>query len=130
MGWRRKAWSIPASAPAKKSQKKPRAPGRRHICLIWPLRGQGLKTDHSTPAPAGRFHGHCAMTPSRRANPMCCGWMLPKKRAMVGPLTFLEYGKSRPADPLRFGDIVLARKDVPAAYHLAVVVDDAFQDIT
>ena len=33
-------------------------------------------------------------------------------------------------DPLLFGDIVLARKDLPAAYHLAVVVDDAFQEVT
>ena len=28
------------------------------------------------------------------------------------------------------GDIVLARKDIGTSYHLAVVVDDAFQDIT
>ena len=53
-----------------------------------------------------------------------------KAAAMVGPLSFIEFGKSCPADPLRFGDIVLARKDVPAAYHLAVVVDDAFQGVT
>lgn len=33
-------------------------------------------------------------------------------------------------DPLLFGDIVLARKDLPAAYHLAVVVDDAHQNVT
>jgi glutamyl-Q tRNA(Asp) synthetase len=33
-------------------------------------------------------------------------------------------------DPLLFGDVVLARKDTPASYHLAVVVDDAFQDAT
>ncbi len=32
--------------------------------------------------------------------------------------------------PLLFGDIVLARKDMPAAYHLAVVVDDAYQGVT
>ena len=32
--------------------------------------------------------------------------------------------------PLLFGDIVLARKDMPAAYHLAVVTDDAFQGVT
>lgn len=32
-------------------------------------------------------------------------------------------------DPLLFGDVVLARKDIPASYHLAVVVDDAFQDV-
>lgn len=29
-----------------------------------------------------------------------------------------------------FGDVVLARKDTPASYHLAVVVDDALQGIT
>lgn len=34
------------------------------------------------------------------------------------------------ANPLLFGDIVLARKDTPASYHLAVVVDDAFQGVT
>jgi glutamyl-Q tRNA(Asp) synthetase len=28
------------------------------------------------------------------------------------------------------GDVVLARKDSPAAYHLAVVVDDAHQNIS
>lgn len=33
----------------------------------------------------------------------------------------------RPAD---WGDVVIARKDVPAAYHLAVVVDDDAQGIT
>jgi len=33
-------------------------------------------------------------------------------------------------NPTLLGDIVLARKDIPVAYHLAVVVDDAFQGIT
>jgi glutamyl-Q tRNA(Asp) synthetase len=33
-------------------------------------------------------------------------------------------------DPLLFGDVVLARKDVPASYHLAVVVDDSEQGVT
>ena len=34
------------------------------------------------------------------------------------------------ADPALWGDAVLARKDVPASYHLAVVVDDALQGVT
>ena len=34
------------------------------------------------------------------------------------------------ADPARAGDIILARKDLGVAYHLAVVVDDALQGIT
>ena len=34
------------------------------------------------------------------------------------------------ADPTKFGDVVLARKDTPTSYHLAVVVDDHLQGIT
>jgi glutamyl-Q tRNA(Asp) synthetase len=32
--------------------------------------------------------------------------------------------------PELFGDVVLARKELPASYHLAVVVDDALQGVT
>ncbi|CAH1648393.1 tRNA glutamyl-Q(34) synthetase GluQRS [Chelatococcus asaccharovorans] len=34
------------------------------------------------------------------------------------------------AQPERWGDIVLARKDIGTSYHLSVVVDDARQDVT
>lgn len=34
------------------------------------------------------------------------------------------------ADPEAWGDVVIARSDVPASYHLSVVVDDAFQTIS
>jgi glutamyl-Q tRNA(Asp) synthetase len=53
-----------------------------------------------------------------------------KAAARAGPLNFMEHGGHIAADPLLFGDLVLARKDVPASYHLAVVVDDAFQGVT
>jgi glutamyl-Q tRNA(Asp) synthetase len=33
------------------------------------------------------------------------------------------------ATPSIFGDVVLARKDIPTSYHLAVTVDDAIQDV-
>lgn len=33
-------------------------------------------------------------------------------------------------DPARWGDVVLARKDVPTSYHLSVVVDDALQRVS
>lgn len=36
----------------------------------------------------------------------------------------------RPADPARWGDAVIVRKDTPASYHLACVIDDAFQGVT
>jgi len=55
----------------------------------------------------------------------------------VGALSFKENGAGPrgehgaiAVDPMLFGDIVLARKEMPASYHLAVVVDDAFQDVT
>jgi len=48
----------------------------------------------------------------------------------VGPLTFKDHSNVTNVDPLLFGDVVLARKDTPASYHLAVVVDDAFQGVT
>ncbi len=32
--------------------------------------------------------------------------------------------------PTRYGDVVLARKELPSSYHLAVVVDDAAQGVT
>lgn len=31
--------------------------------------------------------------------------------------------------PVIWGDIIIARKDIPCSYHLAVVVDDAFQQV-
>ena len=34
------------------------------------------------------------------------------------------------AEPAQWGDATLARKDIPASYHIAVVVDDALQGVT
>jgi glutamyl-Q tRNA(Asp) synthetase len=47
-----------------------------------------------------------------------------------GTLGWLERDRWTPADPSQFGDVVLARKDAPVSYHLAVTVDDAAQGIT
>ncbi len=51
------------------------------------------------------------------------------------PLSFVELTKAGvprtvAARPEQWGDAVIVRKDVPASYHLAVVVDDAFQGVT
>lgn len=53
-----------------------------------------------------------------------------KAAALAGPLILVEAGQPRPADPAAFGDVVLARKEMPASYHLAVTVDDALQGVT
>ncbi len=36
----------------------------------------------------------------------------------------------RPADPMRWGDAVLIRKEAPTSYHLSVAADDAAQGVT
>jgi len=58
-----------------------------------------------------------------------------RERLGGAPLTFTEMREDGTAEivearPERWGDAVLLRKDVPASYHLAVVVDDARQGVT
>ncbi len=55
----------------------------------------------------------------------------------TGPLSWTETGEGPSgetgivtADPAAWGDVILARKETPTSYHLAVVVDDAAQGVT
>ena len=55
----------------------------------------------------------------------------------TGTLTWVEIGtdpkqdhQTLMAQPEKWGDVVLARKEVPTSYHLSVVVDDALQGVT
>jgi glutamyl-Q tRNA(Asp) synthetase len=50
--------------------------------------------------------------------------------ALTGPIDWTEGECRRQAEPGVLGDVVLARKDFPASYHLAVTVDDAIQGVT
>lgn len=51
--------------------------------------------------------------------------------AAAGRLTWTDLAAGeQTARPDLFGDVVLARKDTPASYHLAVTVDDALQGVT
>jgi glutamyl-Q tRNA(Asp) synthetase len=57
--------------------------------------------------------------------------------ARAGVLTWSEKGCGpqgqtglMTAAPQRWGDVILARKELPTSYHLAVVVDDALQGVT
>jgi glutamyl-Q tRNA(Asp) synthetase len=51
--------------------------------------------------------------------------------AMTGPLSWKEDGEGDViAEPAVWGDVVIARKETPTSYHLAVTVDDAAQGIT
>ena len=86
------------------------------------------------------------LTPSEEASRLAAGqafaWRLSldaARRQLAGfdRLTFLETGAGPQgetgwcaASPDLSGDIVIARKDVGVAYHLAVVADDALQGVT
>ena len=49
----------------------------------------------------------------------------------AGPLTWTDrHHGEHPARPEMFGDVVLARRDIPTSYHLAVTLDDALQGIS
>ena len=56
--------------------------------------------------------------------------------ARVGALTWTETGQGRRRNRLyrrqarAWGDVILARKETPTSYHLAVVIDDAAQGVT
>ena len=54
-----------------------------------------------------------------------------RARDICGPLAFVDRKRGRiNVDPMRDGDVVVARKDIATSYHLAVVVDDALQGVT
>jgi glutamyl-Q tRNA(Asp) synthetase len=57
--------------------------------------------------------------------------------ARIGALDWIEHGHGADGEtgeivarPQAWGDVILARKETPTSYHLAVVIDDALQGIT
>jgi glutamyl-Q tRNA(Asp) synthetase len=52
-------------------------------------------------------------------------------RRLATPLFFDDQAALKiKADPRRWGDVILARRDIGTSYHIAVVVDDAIQAVT
>jgi glutamyl-Q tRNA(Asp) synthetase len=86
--------------------------------------------------PAGaHYPGTCRALPHdpdrRAAMPHC--WRLDSVKALelAGfPEWTEEDGRGFSTGPAEFDDVILARKDAPAAYHLACVVDDAASGVT
>ena len=69
------------------------------------------------------------------AKPFAWRLSLKAARGVLGPdfdrLQYVDVADGfKHADPDRAGDVVLARKDVGVAYHLACVIDDALQGVT
>ncbi len=82
-----------------------------------------------------RYPGTCRTLPDdperRSGMPHC--WRLDSVKALeiAGfPMWMEMHGKSFTTGPDDFDDSILARKDAPAAYHLACVVDDATSGVS
>jgi glutamyl-Q tRNA(Asp) synthetase len=78
---------------------------------------------------AAVYPGTCRGAPERDA-PYCWRIDMTAAVARTGPLSWTDHGEVIVALPEAQGDVVLARKDAPASYHLAVTVDDAAQEVT
>lgn len=102
---------------------------------IWPRDPDGAPHypgNDRTLSEAERHHRIAIGTPH--------AWRLDMQTALDGldtPLSWAEFGSGPDgetgtiaADPAAWGDVILARRDVPASYHLAVTVDDSIQNIT
>ncbi len=100
--------------------------------------------DASDPEGAPVYPGTCrALTGAERAVRLASGapvqWRLDMEAAMAQS-SRLEIRETHPdpaapvttrkAEPGRWGDVVIVRKDTPTSYHLSVVVDDALQGVT
>lgn len=94
-----------------------------------------LSAPHGPDGPA--YPGTCraldAATRDARLASEPHAWRLDMMAALsrTGPLDWHDTIAGRVvADPAAAGDVVIARKDAPASYHLAVTIDDAGQGVT
>jgi glutamyl-Q tRNA(Asp) synthetase len=82
------------------------------------------------------YPGICRnLTPDQQSKRIAAGerfaLRLRMERAITAPLWYDEEAEGAiRCDPAAFGDVVLARKDAPASYHLCVTHDDALQGVT
>jgi len=96
------------------------------------------------PDGAPRYPGHARSIPIaerkariERGEPYASRLDMAAARARCGLITWHEefagYGGAPDqmiAQPEQWGDVVLARKEMPTSYHLSVVIDDALQGVT
>ena len=82
-------------------------------------------------ARAGIWTRPSARGGGRRAKAFALRLDVARAVALTGRLFWEDAEQGRiTAKPETLGDVVLARKDVPTSYHLAVTVDDALQGVT
>lgn len=103
--------------------------------LVYPCFCTRADIARSTSAPHGPegplYPGTCrALAAADHSRPHAWRLDMAKAVAAAGPLTWRDHGREIVTRPELLGDVVLARKDAPVSYHLAVTVDDADQGVT
>jgi glutamyl-Q tRNA(Asp) synthetase len=96
-------------------------------------RGTWPRDPDGAPLYPGDARSHSVASAARidAGNPYALRLDMAAAIARAGPLEWTETETgSVTATPQVWGDVVLARKETPTSYHLAVVVDDALQGVT
>ena len=109
------------------------------FCTRREVAAEIARAGHAPHGPDGPLYpGTCrALAPEVRDEKQAAGTAFAlrldteKATAMAGPLEWHD-GRAGTvaAEPRLFGDVVLARKDTPTSYHLAVTLDDHLQGVT
>ncbi|WP_321392603.1 tRNA glutamyl-Q(34) synthetase GluQRS [Emcibacter sp.] len=110
------------------------------FCSRKEIKEEISRSAHAPHGPEGHLYpGTCrALSGSERARKIADGESFALRLDMAsaltglhGPLTWHDRKKgTQTATPEILGDVVLARKETPASYHLSVVLDDADQKIS
>ena len=130
-----------ACSPSTSLTMRARARPARAMGLLYPASAPAPTSPPATAAPHGPegtlYPGTCRHLPALPSGPIGRGdphaWRLDIAESARGiPADYLDEAARTVARPSRsaFGDVVLARKDTPASYHLSVTVDDALQGVT
>jgi len=103
--------------------------------LVYPCFCTRADIARSVAAPHGPegalYPGTCrGVTSPDLARPHAWRLDVARASAQAGSLVWHDHAQDIAARPELLGDVVLARKDAPVSYHLAVTVDDADQGVT
>ena len=139
LDWLGLAWAEPVLVQSQRSEHYAAALDRlREQGLVYPCfctRADIAAALEAPHGPAGSLYpGTCRGLPDdsqrRAAEPHSWRLDAAKALALTGPPSWAEGARTFTTTRGDFDDAILARKDAPAAYHLACVVDDAESGVT
>lgn len=100
-------------------------------CTRGAIRAEIARSGAAPHGASGAYPGTCRALRRDRGGDHALRLDVAKALALTGPLTWRDRGRGVvAAQPQALGDVVLARKETPTSYHLAVTVDDARQGVT